>query len=90
MNNVNELVCLNIRYLARKKGLKIGQLESMLNVRVGYFSRKVRSDSSVNFETVYKAAQILDVSIDELCSNRFIDEISDLVSEFGYKLVKED
>lgn len=86
--SINKLVSLNIRHLAKQKGIRIGDLEKQLGVRVGYFSRKYLNDSEiVSLEIIYNAAKILETTIDDLCSDRALKEIEAIANEFGYELV---
>lgn len=84
---LNELVAFNVRYVAKRKGLKIGEIEKEVGVRIGYFSRKSQTDTSTSLEVIYKTAKILDVSIDELCTDLRLKELNEVANECGYKLV---
>ncbi len=87
---VNELVAFNIKYLASQKGLKLGDIERSVGVNVGYFSRKLRTDTSIPLDIVYACSQILDVTIDELCGDIRLKELQECAEKCGYKLVPID
>ena len=58
----------NIYYLARQKGIKIGDLEAEANVSTGYFSRLNKEDNKTvpSIETLLLVADKLGVSVDAL------------------------
>lgn len=58
----------NIYYLARQKGIKIGDLEADANVSTGYFSRLNKDDNKTvpSIETLLLVADKLGVSVDAL------------------------
>lgn len=87
---VNELVAFNIKYLASQKGLKLGDIERSVGVNVGYFSRKLRTDTAIPLDIVYNCSQILDVTIDELCGDIRLKELQECAKSCGYKLVPID
>lgn len=85
---ITELVASNVRYLAKKKGIKIGEIERQCGVALGYFSRKDRlGDTSIPINTVMIAANILDISLDELCSNFRLANLIQEAEELGFRLV---
>lgn len=56
----------NIKLLAKKKNIPIGQLESQAGVSTGYLSRQASSASGMGIAVVAQMAQVLDVSLDDL------------------------
>ena len=87
---INQTFAFNVCYLAKQKGLKIGDIEKQCEVSVGYFSRIKKNDSSISLDVAYKASQIFDVGIDNLCSDFVYNEISTTAETLGYKLVPID
>lgn len=84
---LNELVAFNVRYLAKQKHLKLGEIEKQVGVRIGYFSRKEKTDTSTSLEVIYNTAKILGVTIDELCTDIRLKDLEETARECGYKLV---
>jgi transcriptional regulator with XRE-family HTH domain len=83
-----ELVVSNIRYLAKANKIKLGEIEKQCGVSVGYFSRKVSMDgASIPIHVAKQAAEILDVSLDELCTNFRYDRLKQEAEELGFRLV---
>lgn len=61
----------NVKYLASQKNIKIGTLEEMVNVSIGYFSRLMNEDSKGNstlMDTICMTADKLNVSVNTLIS----------------------
>lgn len=58
----------NARYLCKQKGKKIGDLETEIGAAQGYFSRIVTFEKATNLAHLYKTAQALETSIDDLLS----------------------
>lgn len=56
----------NIKLLAKKKNMPIGQLESEAGVSAGYLSRQNSSSTRMDIGVTAKMAQILGTSVDEL------------------------
>lgn len=56
----------NIKVLAKRKDIQIGQLESQAGVSTGYLSRQASNASGMGIGVVAQMAQILDVSLDDL------------------------
>ena len=83
----NESICANVRYLAKKNNMKIGDVEESVNLCRGYFSRKDKDDSSMQIDKIYLVAQIFQVSMDDMCSNIPLKELEENAKEFGYRLV---
>ena len=58
----------NARYLCKQKGMNIGELEEQVGVSKGYLSRLSSSEKAISLVNLYKTAQILGTTIDELLS----------------------
>lgn len=56
----------NIKAIAKRKQIPIGQLEQKSGVSAGYLSRQSSGNARIDFGTVVNMAKILDVSIDDL------------------------
>ena len=84
---LNEIICANVRYLAKKNKMKIGDVEESVNLCRGYFSQKDKDDSAMPIDRIYLIAQIFQVSMDDMCSNIALKELEENAKEFGYKLV---
>lgn len=84
---LNEIICANVRYLAKKSNMKIGDIEESINLCRGYFSRKDKDDSAIPIDRIYLIAQIFNVSMDDMCSNIAFKELEETAKSFGYKLV---
>lgn len=56
----------NIKVLAKRKDIQLGQLESQAGVSTGYLSRQASSASGMGIAVVAQMAQVLDVSLDDL------------------------
>ena len=87
---LNEIICANVRYLAKKNKMLIGEVEESVNLCRGYFSRKNKDDSSIPIDKIYLVAQIFQVSMDDMCSNIPLRELEETAKEYGYKLVPID
>ena len=87
---LNEIICANVRYLAKKNKMLIGEVEESVNLCKGYFSRKDKDDSAMPIDRIYLIAQIFNVSLDDMCSNLPLIELEATAKEFGYKLVPID
>lgn len=83
---LNKKIIQNIRALLRMKNIKIGQLEKTIGVSVGYVSRLENGEKRMGFNTIYKAAQTLGVTVDELITGEFRKEI---LREHANKLREE-
>ncbi len=58
----------NITFLTKKNGLKVGELESMLDISAGYISRTIKENSKkkMSIDTVWKIAQLFGIDIEAL------------------------
>lgn len=57
-----KLTIANIKYLAKKQGITLRELQKAVGVAEGYFSR----NATPNLEIVMRTADVLGVSMDEL------------------------
>jgi len=74
MKEFNKRLCLsNIYYLAKKKNVKIGDLENAAGVSAGYISRLNKADTktSPSIEMLVAVADMLGVSLDALLHHDF-------------------
>lgn len=86
--NINQLAASNIKWLAKKQGKKLGDIEAAIGVTPGYFSRKISGNTiSIPLELAYKASKILSVSMDEICTDLRLKELEEYATACGYKLV---
>ena len=87
------LCLMNIRTLLRKSDVKIGQIETQADVRIGYLSRLERpgctTEPSIQF--VATAAKMLNVTVDELMYAQITDlsEDEQTVKDFLSDLLKD-
>lgn len=72
MSEFDNKICFNnITSLYKVKGFKIGEFETEIGASIGYFSRLVKDDGkigSISSEILFKAADVLNVPVDELGS----------------------
>lgn len=63
----------NIYFLAKEKGIRMGDLENKVGVSTGYFSRQIKEGSTANpgVEVLAAAAEIMGVSLDALISHDY-------------------
>ena len=87
MDAVSKLFATNVKYLCKKQNKKIGELESTLGLRKGFFARHGQNESSMSLDTAWIVATYLGVSIDELCSDIQFQELVEQAKDYGYKLV---
>lgn len=66
----------NIKVLAKRKDIQIGQLESQAGVSTGYLSRQASSASGMGIAVVAQMAQVLDVSLDDLVNVDLESDVS--------------
>ena len=85
---INKLFSFNVRYLAQKKDLKIGDIEHAMGVSTGYISRLSYGTGNVSLENAYTVSRILNVSLDDLCTDIRFKELEKTAGELGYRLVK--
>ena len=84
----------NIKYLAAQKGIKLGDLESQVEVSTGYFSRLLNEDgknSSTLMDTICNVAEKLETSVNTLISTDLtaLTPNETLLSKFFDKLGKD-
>lgn len=60
----------NITYLAKKKGMRMAELESCLGISSGYISRTMKESSGkkMSIDMAWKIARVLDVNLHDLIS----------------------
>ena len=87
MDAVSKLFATNVKFLCKKRNKKIGELESVLGLRKGFFSRHRQNDSSMSLDTAWIVATYLGVSMDELCSDTHFKELVEQIKDYGYKVV---
>lgn len=66
--NVSLRVVENIKLLCKLHNLKIGELEDVVGVSQGYFSRFKINTRNMSLDTAYKVSQHFNISMDELCT----------------------
>ncbi len=95
MSNFNKsLLGKNIKYLATKKGIKVGEIEAEAGVSVGYLSRLANEDNKNNFpimDLILLISEKLDISVNTLInidlSSLTPNEV--FLSQFFDKLFKD-
>ena len=85
--DINRIVAINVYYLAKKKDMKIGDIENKLGVSTGYISRMKNSGNNIPLKTAYELARILGITMNDLCSNLRLKEMENMAKELGYRLV---
>ena len=93
MNPDKERCLANIYSLAKKKGLKIGDLETSCGVSIGYLAR-LRQDKKQNLpgsEFLFRAAALLEVSVDRLVNfdYRVAADTDDYLFSFISQLIED-
>lgn len=82
----------NVKLLCKKQKIKIKELENKIGVSAGYFSRiaHAHGEKSIGIDKVISAANILNVTLDELLSEPPIVTNADKFEEiFGEKAIAE-
>lgn len=69
-----EIAIKNISIILTIRGISVSEIKKEIGVSNAYFSRLKRKVST-NFDTIVKIAKYLNVSLDELIKNDFINEI---------------
>ena len=69
--NPAKLIGMHFDLLVRQSGKKKGELEVACGVTAGYFSKLKKSTVNLNLNTAYRLSQLLDISLDDLCSKQF-------------------
>ena len=89
----------NVRYLLKKQGKKIGDLEVSIGVTKGYLSRsKYGSKQRISLPTMLMAADYVETPLQDLVSEDFakeleLEEIQKQIEELKYlkeKLLREE
>lgn len=63
---INNRIVNNIYHLCKLKNIKIGDLEKKIGVRIGYFSRKKKSYSTIGIFELIETTEILEICLDEI------------------------
>ena len=73
---MNEILYKNIKYLCKKQGIALGQLEKVIGVSLGYFARvgKPNSVKEIGLFKVLKVCEVLQVDINDLLSREMYRE----------------
>ncbi len=83
----------NIAYLAKKNGMRVGDLETALGISAGYISRTTKLDSKkkLSIDVVWKIAKLFEVDIKSLLEEDLSEPTSNttIVSKFLEKLCNE-
>lgn len=79
---VVQMFRVNLKYLAKRKGIMIKDIEKQVMVSQGYFSRAFQNDF-VSLETAYAAAKAVGANLQEMIEKDFEQEqtIQDLMDE---------
>lgn len=62
----------NVRYVAKHKKMLIGDIEKQVGLSPGYFSRE---GTKISAEKLYEVSKILDVSMEDLITDRLREKI---------------
>jgi transcriptional regulator with XRE-family HTH domain len=80
----------NITFLTKKNGLKVGELESMLDISAGYISRTIKENSKkkMSIDTVWKIARLFDTDVKTLTETQMsvIYTNTELLEKFIHRL----
>ena len=71
--NINEKIYRNVKALAEINGIDMKDIEARIGRSVGWLSRK---NSKIDAETLMKLASIFEISVDELLSGNFEEELN--------------
>lgn len=86
----NSCLINNIAFLAKKSGLRFGDLEKMLGISTGYISRTAKENSAkrLSIDVVWKIARLFEVDVRELIETDLSvpNKNTDLVLQFIKKL----
>lgn len=64
----------NVVFLAKKQGMKIGELEKELGLRAGYLARKRQNETDIPLRIVCHISSIFDCTVDDLLNRDFVKE----------------
>ena len=70
--DIEVLVRKNFECLIKLSGLKKGDVEKKIGVCPGYFSR---TKHCMNLNVAFKLAQVMNVSLDDMCSKNFYKKL---------------
>lgn len=86
----NTMLINNVSYLAKKYGMRFGDLESALGLSAGYISRTAKTDSKkrMSIDVVWKIAKLFEVDLKVLLERnlRLPEQGIDLLAQFIKKL----
>lgn len=68
-SDISQRLYLNVKRLAKEKGLKMMDIEKAAGLAIGYFARCNQCQNSTCIDTVYTLAKLFNVSIDDLISD---------------------
>lgn len=68
-SDISQRLYLNVKRLAKEKGLKMMDIEKAAGLAIGYFARCNQCLNSTCIDTVYTLAKLFNVSIDDLISD---------------------
>ena len=73
MEQVLRIIYQNISLQIKEQKLSVSEVEKQCGVSIGYISRI--KNGHIGFEFFYKISKLLNVSLDDLCSEEFYKEI---------------
>ena len=76
-SGISQRLYLNVKRLAKAKGLKMQDVEKAARLAIGYFARCNQNQNSTSIDTVYTLAKLFNVSIDDLISDAYEREGKD-------------
>ena len=66
-NKISLIIYENTKRLVKEKGYTMGEIEDMLQVSRGYFSRRKPNGSTISIDDAFDIASALEITLDELC-----------------------
>ena len=87
MSSISKAIAVNVKNLCREQKRPLGKLEHEIGVSKGYFSRIKNGNTELSIDKLYKAAQILNISISDLCEDFRLMDIKKNAASYGYQLV---
>ena len=85
-----EMICRNVRLMAKAAGWKLGDLERAVGLSVGYFARCRQSASVPAVDTVYNAAKCLGVTIEDLLDENLPKRLKQPAAKAAFSEAVED
>ena len=68
-SGISQQLYLNVKRLAKEKGLIMMDIEKAAGLAIGYFARCNQNQNSTSIDTVYTLAKLFNVSIDNLIAD---------------------